>query len=161
VLTNLQINNVFAAMLARQGINLNGNPQLNKSLCRVVDLTEGSIPQLRAAGVGQSLLKLPECAFNKRWYNDPSNRERRDKLSMVINKESVQPPDVASFLKENPLTNPVVPAYIRGQPNAKCATKLARAPAIAPPSEVETDVELLPEQTGEYAIYCLGLATES
>jgi hypothetical protein len=142
---NLQINNVFAAMLARQGINLNGNPQLNKSLCRVVDLTEGSIPQLRAAGVGQTLLKLPECVFNKRWYNNPSNRERRDKFGMVINKESVQQPDVASFLKENPLTDPIIPAYIRGKPNPDFATMLPPAPSL----EADISADIGPEQTGE------------
>jgi hypothetical protein len=161
ILTSLQINNVFAAMLARQGINLNGDPQLNKSLCRVVDLTEGAIPQLRADGVSQSLLKLPECAFNKRWFNDPCNWEQRDKFNMVISKDIVRQPDVASFLKENPLTNPVVPAFIHGKPNQDFATKLERPPAISPSLEAEINVNIGPEQTGEYTLNSLGLETET
>jgi hypothetical protein len=160
-LIHLQINNVFAAMLAQQGINLNGNPQLNKSLHRVVDLTKGVIPQLRVAGVGQSLLKLPKCTFNKRWYNAPSNREQRDKFSLVISKDQVQQPNVASFLKENPLTNLVIPGYIRGKLNPDFTTKLAHTPAAAPSLEAESNVDIRPEQTGEYVIDGLELATET
>jgi hypothetical protein len=148
-------------MLARQGINLNGKPQLNKSLCRVVDLTEGNIPQLRAAGVGQSLLKLPECAFNKRWYNDPSNQERRDKFSMVINKELVQQPNVASFLKENPLTDPVVPAYIRRKPNSDFTTKFSPTVPVASPSGAENAVDIHLEQTSEHVTYHSRLEAET
>jgi hypothetical protein len=74
----------------------------------------GSIPQLRGSDPSLALLKIPLCAFNKNWYNNPVNAEMIGAYGSVINTDIKKPPDVKGFLEEHPLKEAIAPTYYRG-----------------------------------------------